>query len=71
MTGDKSLIFATWMRVFIYGYLNAMLGIVLPNLMEKRQLDKSRAALFFMMNSIGVALHSNRIFRTFGTFGAA
>src|SRR3984957_604406 len=58
MTGDKSLIFATWMGVFIYGYLNAMLGIVLPNLMEKLQLDKSRAALFFMMNSIGLIVAS-------------
>ncbi len=58
MTGDKSLIFATWMGVFIYGYLNAMLGIVLPNLMEKLQLDKSRAALFFMVNSIGLIVAS-------------
>src|ERR1700678_1204579 len=58
MAGGRLLILAAWMGVFIYGYLNAMLGIVLPNLMEKLQLDKSRAGLFFMMNSIGLIVAS-------------
>ena len=30
MTGGRPLILAAWLGIFIYGYLNAMLGIVLP-----------------------------------------
>jgi fucose permease len=58
MAGSRLLIFAAWMGVFIYGYLNAMLGIVLPNLMEKLNLDKSRAGVFFMASSIGLIVGS-------------
>jgi fucose permease len=58
MAGGKQLIFAAWMGVFIYGYLNAMLGIALPNLMEKLKLDKSRAGVFFMTSSIGLIVAS-------------
>ena len=31
-----------------------MLGIVLPNLMEKLHLDKAQAATFFMLTSLGL-----------------
>jgi fucose permease len=58
MAGGRPLIFAAWMGVFIYGYLNAMLGIVLPNLMEKLKLDTSRAGAFFMASSIGLIVAS-------------
>jgi len=54
MSGGKSLIVAAWMGIFVYGYLNAMLGIVLPNLMAKLKLDKSQAGTFFMISSIGL-----------------
>jgi fucose permease len=54
MSGARSLIFAAWMGIFVYGYLNAMLGIVLPNLMAKLELDKSQAGTFFMTSSIGL-----------------
>jgi fucose permease len=54
MTGGRSLILAAWLGIFVYGYLNAMLGIVLPNLMEKLKLDKSQAGGFFMTSSIGL-----------------
>jgi fucose permease len=58
MTGSRALIFAAWSGIFIYGYLNAMLGITLPNLMEKLRLDKSQAGTFFMVNSIGLIVSS-------------
>lgn len=54
MTGGRSLILAAWLGIFVYGYLNAMLGIVLPNLMEKLKLDKSQAGTFFMISSVGL-----------------
>ena len=54
MSGGRMLIFAAWMGIFVYGYLNAMLGIVLPNLMAKLKLDKSQAATFFMISSFGL-----------------
>ena len=58
MIGGRGLIFAAWSGVFIYGYLNAMLGIVLPNLMEKLALDKTQAGKFFMFSSIGLLVSS-------------
>jgi fucose permease len=58
MTGGKPLILAAWLGIFIYGYLNAMLGIVLPNLMEKLKLNKSQAGVFFMVSSIGLIVAS-------------
>jgi fucose permease len=58
MIGGRALIFAAWSGVFIYGYLNAMLGIVLPNLMEKLKLDKTQAGEFFMFSSIGLLVSS-------------
>ncbi len=58
MTGGRPLILAGWLGIFIYGYLNAMLGIVLPNLMEKLKLSKSQAGVFFMTSSIGLIVAS-------------
>jgi fucose permease len=58
MTGGRPLILAAWLGIFIYGYLNAMLGIVLPNLMEKLKLNKSQAGVFFMVSSIGLIVAS-------------
>ncbi len=58
MTGGRPLILAAWLGIFIYGYLNAMLGIVLPNLMEKLKLNKSQAGVFFMISSIGLIVAS-------------
>lgn len=49
---------AAWLGILIYGYLNAMLGIVLPNLMEKLKLDKSQAGTFFMLSSVGLLVAS-------------
>jgi fucose permease len=54
MNGGRSLIFAAWMGIFVYGYLNAMLGIVLPNLMAKLKIDKSQAGTFFLISSVGL-----------------
>jgi fucose permease len=56
MSGGRWLIFAAWMGIFVYGYLNAMLGIVLPNLMAKLKLDKSQAGSFFMVSSFGLLI---------------
>ena len=70
MTGGRSLILAAWLGIFIYGYLNAMLGIVLPNLMEKLHLDKAQAATFFMLTSLGLlvaAVPSGPVMDAFGT----
>lgn len=70
MTGSTSLIFAAWMGIFVYGYLNAMLGIVLANLMTKLKLDKSQAATFFMISSVGLlaaAVPSGLTMDTLGT----
>src|SRR5207245_10284065 len=53
-----------------YGYLNAMLGIVLPNLMEKLRLDKAQAATFFMLTYVGLlaaAVPSGPVMDAFGT----
>lgn len=58
MTGGRPLILAAWLGILIYGYLNAMLGIVLPNLMEKLKLNKSQAGVFFMISSIGLIVAS-------------
>lgn len=58
MSGGQSLILAAWLGIFVYGYLNAMLGIVLPNLMEKLRLDKSQAGTFFMTSSLGLLVAS-------------
>src|SRR5438552_18001662 len=58
MTGGRALILAAWLGICIYGYLNAMLGIVLPNLMEKLKLDKSQAGTFLMVRSIGLIVSS-------------
>lgn len=58
MIGGRALIIAAWSGVFIYGYLNAMLGIVLPNLMDMLKLDKSQAGRFFMFISIGLLVSS-------------
>jgi len=58
MTNARALILAAWLGILIYGYLNAMLGIVLPNLMEKLKLDKSQAGTFFMISSIGLLVSS-------------
>ena len=58
MTGGRPLILAAWLGILIYGYLNAMLGIVLPNLMEKLKLNKSQAGVFFMTSSIGLIVAS-------------
>jgi len=54
MTGGRPLILAAWLGIFVYGYLNAMLGIVLPNLTAKLKLNKSQAGVFFMASSIGL-----------------
>src|SRR3984893_5619028 len=54
MIGGRSLILAAWLGIFVYGYLNALLGIVLPNLREKLNLDKSQAGTFFMISSVGL-----------------
>jgi len=70
MSGGRPLIFAAWMGIFVYGYLNAMLGIVLPNLMEKLKLDKSQAGKFFMISSVGLlvaALPAGLSMDAFGT----
>src|SRR5882724_12895357 len=58
MIGGRPLILAAWLGIFVYGYLNAMLGIVLPNLMEKLKLNKSQAGVFFMTSSIGLIVAS-------------
>jgi fucose permease len=58
MIGGRALIIAAWSGVFIYGYLNAMLGIVLPNLMDMLKLDKTQAGKFFMFISIGLLVSS-------------
>ena len=58
MSGGKALILAAWLGILVYGYLNAMLGIVLPNLMDKLKLDKSQAGTFFMISSIGLLVSS-------------
>jgi fucose permease len=58
MIGGRALIVAAWSGICIYGYLNAMLGIVLPNLMEKLKLDKSQAGAFFMISSVGLIVSS-------------
>lgn len=58
MLGGRSLILAAWSGIFIYGYLNAMLGIVLPNLIEKLKLTKSQAGAFFMVSSVGLIVSS-------------
>ncbi len=70
MTGDRSLILAAWLGIFIYGYLNAMLGIVLPNLMARLNLDKSQAGKFFMTVSVGLlvaSVPSGIVMDAFGT----
>src|SRR6266404_4003707 len=54
MIGGRPLILAAWLGIFVYGYLNAMLGIVLPNLTEKLKLNKSQAGVFFMISSMGL-----------------
>jgi len=54
VAGGRYLILAAWLGIFIYGYLNAMLGIVLPNLVEKLKLGKAQAATFFMVISVGL-----------------
>jgi fucose permease len=69
MTGDRALILAAWLGICIYGYLNAMLGIVLPNLMEKLKLDKSQAGTFFMVSSIGLIVSSVPSGLTMDVFG--
>jgi len=58
MIGGRPLILAAWLGIFVYGYLNAMLGIVLPNLMEKLKLNKSQAGVFFMFSSVGLIVAS-------------
>jgi fucose permease len=70
LAGGRLLILAAWLGIFIYGYLNAMLGIVLPNLMEKLHLDKAQAATFFMLTSVGLlvaAVPSGLVMDAFGT----
>jgi fucose permease len=70
MNGSRALMLAAWLGIFIYGYLNAMLGIVLPNLMEKLRLAKSQAGTFFMISSIGLivaSLPSGLVMDTLGT----
>jgi fucose permease len=69
MTGSTSLIFAAWMGIFVYGYLNAMLGIVLPNLMAKLKLDKSQAGTFFMISSVGLLVAAVPAGLTMDTLG--
>jgi fucose permease len=69
MTGGRALILAAWSGICIYGYLNAMLGIVLPNLMEKLRLDKSQAGTFFMVSSIGLIVASIPSGLTMDAFG--
>src|SRR5258708_38375246 len=54
MIGGRSRLLAAWLGIFVYGYLNAMLGIVLPNLMAKLKLDKSQSGTFFMISSVGL-----------------
>ena len=46
MIGGKSLILAAWLGIFVYGYLNAMLGIVLAN---------NFAMLFIFWELVGVS----------------
>jgi hypothetical protein len=46
MNGGRTLIVAAWLGIFIYGYLNAMLGTVLPNLMENSGWRSRRPVLF-------------------------
>ena len=58
MSGGTALMIAGWMGILLYGYLNAMLGTVLPNLMEKLNLDKAQAGSFFMVISIGLIVSS-------------
>jgi fucose permease len=70
MRSGMGLTLAAWLGIFIYGYLNAMLGIVLPNLMEKLRLDKAQAGKFFMFSSIGLivsSVPSGPIMDSFGT----
>src|SRR4051812_46118156 len=70
MTGGTGLILAAWLGICIYGYLSAMLGIVLPNLMEKLRLDKSQAGAFFMTSSVGLivsSIPSGMVMDIFGT----
>src|SRR3954447_25779899 len=69
MIGGRALIVAAWSGICIYGYLNAMLGIVLPNLMEKLKLDKSQAGTFFMVSSIGLIVSSVPSGLTMDVFG--
>ena len=58
MSSCTALMVAGWMGVLVYGYLNAMLGTVLPNLTEKLKLDKAQAGSFFMAISIGLVVSS-------------
>jgi hypothetical protein len=58
MNGGRALKLAVWLGIFIYGYLNARLGMVLPNLMEKLKLAKSQASTFFMSSTIGLIVSS-------------
>jgi fucose permease len=70
MSSGFALTAAAWLGILIYGYLNAMLGIVLPNLMEKLKLDKAQAGTFFMFCSIGLivsSIPSGPIMDSFGT----
>lgn len=70
MQSGQALTVAAWSGILIYGYLNAMLGIVLPNLMEKLQMDKAQAGKFFMFSSIGLivsSVPSGPIMDSFGT----
>jgi fucose permease len=69
MTGGRALILAAWSGICIYGYLNAMLGIVLPNLMDKLKLDKSQAGTFFMVSSCGLIASSIPSGLTMDAFG--
>ncbi|MGI8959206.1 MAG: MFS transporter [Bryobacteraceae bacterium] len=69
MTGGRTLILAAWLGICVYGYLNAMLGIVLPNLMEKLRLDKSQAGTFFMISSVGLIVSSIPSGVTMDVFG--
>jgi len=58
MSSTATLMVAACMGIFIYGYLSAMLGVVLPNLMGKLSVDKAQAGRFFMSVYIGQLVSS-------------
>lgn len=54
----SSEMLAGYMGIFIFGYLMALVGIILPNLTDKLRLDRGQAGHFFLATYIGMALAS-------------